>query len=581
MSEKMPETPQETHQEKPESTSETPEKEKSGKQNRTFSIILGLLFILPALAALIFARLIPTFRTFTLSFQDASLFGDPQFIGGENYQQLLQFSLLGRTVTFTLLITLNRVLLVLIPPLIFGLGASSLKFGLRKAVRVFATVPWMLYSPLALGVTWLLLMNPMFGFATMNFNLGNPDLARWIILLMDGLSFFGLSCGIGITVYLAALKGENYGEGRKRPARTLIILAIIMVVGTAALTLQGGSTVTFLTNGGPQNMTMTINLLILNQAFSLMRMGISAAIASPVLLLVMLLGIGIVLISVLTNFRLLAVPPKTEPTPLAKWLKVLAIILMIVFLIGLLISSMPYLLKLIPLFRSPGDGFLEGMTRTIGENPFWQTLLNSWLVPVVIVLLVQFPITYLAAIGIGALRPFGKGSEWLLLLFAPWLFVTEILLIPGMTFTLLNLGLVNQFTGLALAYLINLPMLVVLTLFFRGQSQKLAADKEKIGFFKVYILPSLPLAAICVVVGIMAIQQDMVWSAAVLSAPNQMFLPVLFRRLRVMAIGDMSGLGGLMLLLRIPAFILSLLIFGAFQLFYFPRLGIKSGKEQS
>ena len=41
-------------------------------------------------------------------------------------------------------------------------------------------------------------------------------------------------------------------------------------------------------------------------------------------------------------------------------------------------------------------------------------------------LCIQLPIAYLGALGIGALRPLGRYSEWLLLPFSPWLFITAL-----------------------------------------------------------------------------------------------------------------------------------------------------------
>ncbi len=45
---------------------------KSGRS--AFSIILGFLFLLPAIAALIFSYVVPTIRTFLMSFQNAAIF---------------------------------------------------------------------------------------------------------------------------------------------------------------------------------------------------------------------------------------------------------------------------------------------------------------------------------------------------------------------------------------------------------------------------------------------------------------------------------------------------------------------------
>jgi len=428
------------------------------QENKTLSVILGLLFLLPALGVVIFTFVVPIFRTIFLSFQDARLFKDPEFIGLENYQELLEVPFLGEVVIFTLVLILTRVVLVLIPPFLLALGAANLKTGPRKIIRVISSIPWAIYSPSALGITWLLLMNPMFGFANQQFNLANPDMSKGIILFIDGLSFFGLACGLGLTVYLSALMDESKQEKKSNLIGTMLILAAVMVISTTVLTLQSGSTFSLITNN-----SQTLSSMIVIYAFSFARMGMASAIAAPVLLITIILGISMTLLMILTNFRIFSISANTEPVKMPQWLKIISIILMVIVLIGVIISVLPHILKFIPITNSPGDPIFDRIGRLLDNLTLGKVLLNTWLAPLVIVFLVQFPVTFLAALGIGAFRPFGKASEWLLLLFAPWLLVTPVLLIPGISETIFNLRLANRYLGLALPFLVNLPMLFILT----------------------------------------------------------------------------------------------------------------------
>ncbi len=545
------------------------------KENRTLQIILGFLFILPALAALIFFIIIPTIRTIGFSFQEATLF-ESQPVGWANYERMLETPILGQALSFTLLLTFNRVLIVLIPPLILALGSSAFKTGLRKVIRVLVSLPWMVYSPTALGIAWLFIINPYIGFGTQTFSIANPDWARWIVLLLDGLSFLGLACGLCLTVYLSTMRGVN-SEGEKKGLwRNLLILAIILLIGTAAISLQGGDTINLLTYGGPENTTLTLQALIQNTAFVRMQMGMASAIATPIFIIVAVFGLVTCLITILANVRLFQIPKETGPAPIAKWLRIIAVILMIFILLIILISIVPYIVQLVPILRAPGEGFFQQISEVVSNSGFWRSLLNTWYLPVLIVLLIQFPVTYLAAVGISALRPLGKASKWLLLLFAPWLFVRVLLYLPGITRTMLDMELMNRPVGFALAHIINIPLLFILTLFFRGQHQKIAKEGKPIEFFKTYILPSIPLAAFGFVVSLMFIQQDLLWSVST----NTYTLPVYFRRLRGTLGANIGGFGGLMWLLRIPAFVVSLIFFGGFQLFFLPRIGIQTGKKE-
>jgi len=544
------------------------------KKNRAVQILLSVLFILPALAALILFTIIPTVRTIGYSFQDVSLTGESVPVGWANYERMLESPVMGQALSFTLLMTLSRVGIVLIPPLFLALGISALKPGFRKVMRVISSIPWMVYSPTALGVAWILLINPWVGFGNQTFSLANPDLARWIVLLLDSLSFFGLACGLGLTVYLATIKGANTGEDKKKLWKNLFILAVILIIGTVALSLQSGDTVTLLTNGGPEYTTMTLNNLILNQAFSFRQIGLASAIAAPIFIVVSVLGLATGILVILSNVRLFQIPKESQPAPLPKWLKVISIILAVIVLIILLLSVFPYILQIIPIFRAPGEGFFTQLSEVTTGAAFWRSLLNTWYMPLLIVLFMQFPVTYLAALGIGALRPLGKASEWLLILFTPWLFARVLLSLTGMIGLLLDLEVFNRIIGFALPYLLNIPILFVLTLFFRGQHQKVDRDGSSTNFFKIYILPSIPITLFCLLFSVMFIQQDLLWSVST----NTYILPLYFRRLRGMMGVNLSGFGGLIWLLRIPAFIVTLIIFGVFQVLYLPRLGIKAGK---
>lgn len=214
------------------------------------------------------------------------------------------------------------------------------------------------------------------------------------------------------------------------------------------------------------------------------------------------------------------------------------------------------------------------------DMPFWRILLNTWITPLAIIVLIQFPITYLAALGIGALRPFGKSSEWLLLLFAPWLFIRPMLYLPGMLPMLLELGLNDSFIGFALPYILNIPMLFVLTLFFRGQAHKYTENNQEVKFFRDYVLASLPLAIICIVFSVVTIQQDLIWSTVILSDPTKWMLSNLFNRLRAINIAGIGEYVTFVTLVRIPAVVLGFIVLGAYQVFYLPKLGISLGRDK-
>lgn len=563
------------------------EADETGETNDQFSdqgqekkggikILVGILFILPALVVTVVVRLIPGFRTIWLSFQDARFTGEAEIIGLANYAQMAEGPLFSQALGFTLLLTLFRLMTVIIPPLFLTLGTHGLKKGERIGVRLLASLPWMVYSPMALALGWFFLLNPQFGLFGRAISIADPNSIRWLVIGLDSLAFFGLATGFGLTIYLAGLRKKS-SSGRMY--RNLLILLALMIVGTVALSLQTGQSIFVFTQGGPMNTTTTLLILLFRQLFAQMRLGSAAAIASPLLIIVGVLGVAVCLIALLSNLRIVPRQKSEERTVLPKWLRIVGGVLMVFTLVGILLTLIPNLFKFVALFRAPGGGVLADMRQVLGTIGLSRILLNTWLKPLIFVLGVQFPVTYLAAVGIGVVRPFGRGSDWLLLLFAPWLFVSVTLLLPGLTKTIMNMGLFNTVFGLGFPFLINIPMLFILTAFFKRTNAKSTGGNSIGSFFRELFIPSLPLTALCLVGGLLSIQQNLLWIQAVVNQSDQFTMPMMLFRLMTGFSSSWQGFISLLLLLRTPAFFLSLLLLGAYQVFYFPQVSIEFGKQ--
>lgn len=564
--------------ESPDSLPEAVEKLHS-KNSGSGKVVLGLVLLLPALLAVIFTRYIPAIRTLLLGFQDASFFDETVFVGFDNYQRLFETPITGQAAVFTLLLALVRVLAVLVGPLFLALGAAKLKKGWESLVRVIAMVPLAAYSPVALALTWFFLLNPIFGFGGAGFSLQNPDSARVVVLLLDGLSFFGLASGVGLTVYLAAFMDAG---DRGRLVRTTLLLGTLLVTGTLALSFQSRDFLSVLTGGGPAGMTATLMMVMYHQLFMNMRIGLAAAIATPIMLIFSLLGVVLLVVMIISRLRLAITRCPPETTGTSRGVRVVGIILMVLGLIGVLVSLLPYVMRFLVMFRVPGGGYLKEIGDLIPQVRLGRVMLNTWLKPAAFILGVQFPVTYLAAVGIGGLRPLGKASPWILVIFAPFLLVSIMALLPGLTMMLVNLGLARTTVGLGFPYLINIPMLFVLTFFFLGMDEKREAreGEDQRNFFRAMILPSLPLAALMLVVGLLTMQQSLGWTLAVVNQPEQFTLPVMIHRVMVtFAAAGWQGILGMVTALRIPAFLAGLGLYVVFQILYLRKITIRTGRS--
>jgi ABC-type glycerol-3-phosphate transport system permease component len=228
----------------------------------------------------------------------------------------------------------------------------------------------------------------------------------------------------------------------------------------------------------------------------------------------------------------------------------------------------------------PTSPSMAAFARLRESVPVTQILINT-LVPLSGgVLFIQLPLAYLGALGIGAFRPLGRHSEWLLLLFSPWLFVGTITLSVVLTVSTHRAGTTNTLMGLTPPILLSVPMLFVLTLFFKGQVLRWEAAQAEGqtasgAFFRHLIVPSLPLAALLAGIAIFWGLQDLLWPLIIAATPNRM--TVMTALLRLAMESGMQGfpvVAAAIALLWLPVALLFFLFFGIFQIFYLDRLSI-------
>ena len=546
------------------------------KNKRPLQIILGIVFLLPALAMLIITQIIPTVKTIIFSFQDVKLLKGGVFIGFDNYVKLFEMPAFGDTIIFSLILFLVRLTAVVIPPLVMALGIASFKGGFRKVLRIFANIPLAIYAPVPLALGWFLMLHPYYGFMGDLLTFRTPAAARLSLILMEGLSFFGLACGIGATAYLAALLGGVKQEGKRSVVRSMLIVGLIMVLAVVAISLQDFDSVFLTTRGGPMNSTNTFGLLQFSLAFVFMNFGLGAALTTILILLAGFSGFIAVLLLLVSRARLFRLSEKVK-TPLVQKARVLWIILLVLLLIAFIVSLLPYVLVLIINIRRLGVG--DKSMLDIAKFSLTKVLLNTWLPSLVTVLLIQLPVAFLAALGIGGLRPLGKASEWLLLLFAPWLFFTPMLLDIANYQTVRNLELLNTLSGLALPFLFNVPLLVILTLFFKGQREKWDTEAEQAPFFKAVIAPVLPMAALGALLSLVVMQQNLLWPTLVSNHPDKFTLPMLLTYNSRMFEAGIASFEVWGISLRILAALGMFILLGVFQLYYLDRVALRTGKQ--
>ena len=554
------------------------------KNPLTGRLVLGILFLLPSLFCCVTQFLLPTVSTFAMSFQKISMVGSKAiYVGLDNYARLFDNELFWQATGFTFITLFVRLFVVALVPLFFAWAVGQFGRPVRLGLRVIFTLPVVFFIPVAIAIAWLMFLNPNNGFFPFGRSwVASPTSARSTLLFIDALYFLGLTSGLGLMIYLPIWRRSvNTLQPTVREVlKPMLTTWGLGILGMIVLTLNTFTLNFVLTNGGPGRSTTTLGLLLYQFAFRNLNMGPGASIASLILLITLTLGIAAGLLIILNRLRLNILDSKltkekTDPSITPKSNRaipgIVVVLLALLILGACLFSAVPFGWLIPQAFAKNGLGhFLDRIS--IG-----QVFVNS-LVPPLVTVTLQVLTAYLAALSIGALRPFGKRSEWLLLLFSPWLFTT--LLPLSLIFFLSNhkAGLLDTFAGSFSPIQFSIPVLFILTIFFAGRASQLqnataeGEAQDSSNFFKHFILPSLPLAGVLWLILLFFNGQDIVWPLLTDVSPERHTLNLVL----LQSIGTFQGATG-SLAAAIIFFVLPICIFffvclAAFQVLYLDRL---------
>ncbi|WP_349671363.1 sugar ABC transporter permease [Lacrimispora sp.] len=254
---------------------------------------IGLLYILPWLAGIIFLTLYPFVNALVISFTDYNLVGQPNFVGFQNYIDLFRNADFRSTLTATIKYTIFTVPLQLSFALFI---AYILNFQL-KGINFYRTayyIPSLLGGNVAVAVLWRFLFQQdgfinrfigIFGAAPIQW-LSSPNGAMSVIILLKVWQF-----GSSMLIFLAALKDvpqELYEaasvDGSTRlysffritiPLITpTIFFNLVMQMVNAFQEFNGPYLVT---GRGPLNATYLTSMYIYDNAFKFFNMGYASA----------------------------------------------------------------------------------------------------------------------------------------------------------------------------------------------------------------------------------------------------------------------------------------------------------------
>ncbi len=276
--------------------------------------ITAWLFSMPALLLLLLFLVVPFFMAVYLSLTNQRLLPGPlpvAFIGFRNYVRLLQDD------TFLRALLNNFVFVLVVVPVQTGLALLMALLVHQKlpGVKLFRTI---YFSPVVtpmvvVAIVWSFLYNPGQGLInaflhTISFGYLGPY--QWLdspVLALPAIIILSVWQGAGfqMVIYLAGLQGISetlyeaaHIDGASAWQRFLYItlpqlrnITIFVVVSTTILAFKLYTQVAVLTQGGPEDATMTTVFYLVNQGYSLLQVGYASAISVIFFLIILVFSI--------------------------------------------------------------------------------------------------------------------------------------------------------------------------------------------------------------------------------------------------------------------------------------------------
>jgi hypothetical protein len=382
--------------------------------------LLSLLLLLPAGIVWILTMVWPVVRLFAASLSEGDLIR-----GGAAYPSAFPPGY-GASVARALSLWLVPLVVFVVVGLLVGWAGSRSGRQARITARCLLVLPLACFAPMVAVGAW-----------------ESSGVTESHLLLLAGT--LGAVCAVGSLAYLAAFRAA-------RPYQTAGVVTAVAVFAFFAIGIQDVSLPYLLRT----HAFIQVPASALVRELGIGNFGVSAAQTLGMVAIAGVLGLGAVALLIGTGTDLVAETATDSPPTDGNAKRALLGIVVVV------LAASAYALW--PWVGSLFAGSLPGFSRDSVFADTWVAPLPS----VVACLVTALP----AAFCIGFLRPLGRRSDLLLLPFAPWLFVG---VVPVAVMRLLTdaRGPLKGMQGIepmTQPIWLSVPVLVVLTLMFRGQS---------------------------------------------------------------------------------------------------------------
>lgn len=269
----------------------------------------ALLFLGPALLVLVAFVALPAVQALITSFTDASGFGDPAWVGFQNYIDALTSPRVLRALLNTMLYAAMYAPAVIA----VGLGAALLlnrdDIPFRGFFRTAIFLPFVISMAVA-SIAWSFLLDPNLGLVTYWLSLLGIDIGNLFgdaVTALPAVTAVAVwkNFGYFMVIFLAGLQGVPRhlyeaarldGAGRWRTflavtlpglRSTMTFVVIFALIGA----FQAFDQIYIMTQGGPDHSTETLVYRIYTDGFRDFRLGFASALSYLLLVLTLVLGL--------------------------------------------------------------------------------------------------------------------------------------------------------------------------------------------------------------------------------------------------------------------------------------------------
>lgn len=269
----------------------------------------GWLLLLPVVLCIVLVKWHPIITGIVRSFYSTTGYEVNEFVGWENYKNVLSDTLFLSTLKNTVMYVFWSLIIGFIPPLLIAVLLNEVRF-FKRGFRVITYIPCLAPMVVTSLIFTHLYMPGESGFLNMLMSVVGIPPSEWlqdpsmtIPLIIVAMTFSGTPTSV--VVYLAALQNvpnELYEASiidgatiwqrfRKVTLPTIYSTMLLLTVRQIIGVFQVMEQPLMMTGGGPNNASMSINLTAYNYAFTYMKVSRSLALGTCAFIFLIILSI--------------------------------------------------------------------------------------------------------------------------------------------------------------------------------------------------------------------------------------------------------------------------------------------------